>query len=191
MAVFPENNRRNPQYGYDATPEENVKRTPPEAGNSYIRDSWGGLRFMARMEFLLNLDDYRVMWSFYQVNRLNGFTLFDFNEELCVGKEIGEATGAPQTFTLPAKETSGHVFYADGVLIPGSYNVAYGVGAEGEDVVTFSLGELAAGEVLSGDFSGRRKYVVEFAEKATNRRVSFNKMLLYMSVREKFPLASW
>lgn len=193
MAYFPESKNRKPQYGYDNTPRENVKRTPPEAGNSYLRDSWGVLRFQARMDFLLSRSDAAIVWLFAETNRLSGFTMFDFETELPMKQiTIGTGDGVTDTWTIPAKETANHVLKVAGVTkVAGThYNVSYGTGAQGEDRIIFTGGNIpTAGQSITLVADGRRRYTVEQVERATRRSVSYDKVLISMFVQERFPLS--
>lgn len=189
MALFPESTTRKPQYGYDNTPIENVKRTPPEAGNSYIRDVWGVVRFAASMEFQVTSADAKILWPFYLTNRLVSFTMFDFEERHFDAEAIGTATGALQTFTVPAKEIKNYTVFHAGVAIPGG-NVTYlvGAGTDGQDQVRITAGSATAGQAITITYDGRHYYTVEFSEPAQRRSVGFNKIFISMKVRQRFPL---
>lgn len=198
MAYFPESRVRSPQYGYDNTPDENVKRTQPFAGNSFQRDEWGVLRFTARMDFMVPRVDAAILWRFYEVNRLTGFAMFDFETEKPMKQiAVGNGDGATLTFTVAAKETANQtVKVANGsggwvTQVAGvDYNMSYGTGSQGEDRIVFVAGHApAAGRAITLDADGRRRYTVEFAERPTRRSVGHNKILISMRVQERFPLA--
>jgi len=199
MAVFPESRTRRPQYGYDNTPDENVKRTPPYAGNSFQRDGWGVKRFVARMDFLVTRRDAAILWRFYEVQNLVGFTFFDFETEMPMKTlTIGTGDGSNLTFTIPAKETANHVIkVANGAggwttMLAGThYNISYGTGSQGEDQVIFTPGNApASGRQVTTDADGRRRYTVEFAEKPSRRSVGNDRVLMTIKVQERFPLAA-
>lgn len=188
MATFPETTTRRPQYGYDNTPEDSVKRTPPEAGNSFIRDAWGKLRFVARMEFLVSLADAAILWPFYETNRLLAFTMFDF-EQRRFTETLGVATGALQTFTVPAKLITNYTVFKNGVAIgAGSITYLAGAGTDGQDNIQLAAGAATAGQTITITFDGRHYYSVEFAEAATRQSVGYNRVHIGMKVRQRFPL---
>lgn len=194
MALFPESTNRKPQYGYDNTPTENVQRTPPEAGNSYIRDRWGVKRWEARADFLLSLADAKVLWSWYEVNSTFAFEVFDFEETSFTLKNIGTGNGVNLTFTVPGKLSTFNVarsVFVNGVLKTAGvhYNVSVGTGASGQDQIIFTAGN-APGNGLAVTITAdvRAYYSAEFAEPATRRTVGFNKVLISMHMRQRFPL---
>lgn len=193
MALFPESSRRKPLFGYDNTPDENVKRTPPEAGDSYIRDVWGTLRFVARMDFQLSKADAGVLWAFYEANRLTGFTFFDFAMVYAWAKTIGTGDGVTAAFTIPGKETVLTTVTVGGVAkaLGVDYTFSAGTGADGQDRIIFIAGHIpAAAAAVAIVADTRRKYTVEFAEKPSRRSMNFNTVMISMRVQEKFPLAA-
>lgn len=194
MATFPESRTRKPQFGYDNTPDEKVKRTPPEAGNSYQRDAWGATRFTARMDFLVSRADAGILWTFYETNRLIGWTMYDFETQYPMRQfSIGPGDGVTSTFTIPAKETASQVVKVNGATKTAGvhYNISAGTGALGEDQVIFTGGNIPpAAATITVDANGRRRYTVEFTEKPTRRSVSHDRILISMRVQERFPLAA-
>jgi hypothetical protein len=189
MAIFPESARRKPQYGYDNTPEDNIKRTPPEAGNSYIRDSWGGLRWTARMDFLVSRADANIIWAFYLLSRLSSFTIFDFETSVVTAVSIGTGNGVLTDFTIPGKEVeaSGLLVYKNAVATA-LYTKLVGTGSQGEDQIRFATAP-ANGVALTLTGTLRRRYTVEFAERATRNSPSFDRVHISMKVQERFPLS--
>jgi hypothetical protein len=188
MAVFPESARRKPQFGYNVSPAENVKRTSPEAGNSYMRDSWGTQRFVATMEFLVQEADAQVLMAFYDANRLLGFTMFDFNKTSVTAQNIGTGNGAITAFTVPGKEIESYSVYKDGVLQGSGYTVSSGTGSLGEDQIVFSVAP-ANGVVVTITTVLRKRYTVEFAESPSVAVVGYKKTHISFKVQQKFPLS--
>lgn len=187
MAFFPESSRRKPQYGYDNTPGDNVKRTSPEAGNSFIRDPWGTLRFQARMDFLVSRADAAILWAFYELMRLSSFTMFDFETSSVTEISIGTGNGVLTDFTIPGKELqAGAIAYSNGVSQ--AYTILVGAGAQGEDVIRYTTipGNPSA-LTLTGTL--RRRYTVEFAERATRNSPSYDRVHISMHVQQRFPLS--
>lgn len=193
MAIFPESKLRKPGYGYDNTPAVNVKETVPEAGNSYIRDVWGGVRFVARMEFNVSTDDYNILYNFWLLNRALGFTFYDFDEDSPT-QNIGTGNGATTTFLIPAKETRAWVLTVAGAArtVGVHWDLSVGTGALGEDQVVFRAGFIppaAAAVVIT--YTGRRRYTCEFVgDPPQKRSTGFRRRFLSMMVRERFPLGS-
>jgi hypothetical protein len=191
MALFPETSRRRPQYGYDNTPDERVIRTPPEAGNSYIRDIWGVVRFVARMEFLLALTDAKVLWDWYLTNRLIAFEMYDFEETTFTAKNIGTGNGAILTFTVPMHMTTFPAVFVNGVAKTAGvdFNVSQLTGASTQDQIVFIAGHAPPnGQAVTITVDGRAFYSCEFAEPATRRTVGYNRVYIGMKVRQRFPL---
>lgn len=196
MAIFPDTNKIKPLLPYDNSPTDNVKRTPPEAGNSFIRDVWGAVRFNAKLEFMLAKADYYVLWAWYELMRTSSFTFYDFEFQQVTAKSFGTGNGSTTTFALPGKTLqSGASIYINGVLktLTTDYTITEGnltsPTLEGETRITFVA---APANGLALTFTGvlRRKYTCEFAEPAQRRSNAYNRIYVSMNVRERFPLAA-
>lgn len=140
---------------------ENVKRNAPTAGASQTRDMWGKLKFKAALEFDRTIDDAELVMSFWQTNRVIGFTFFDF-EPCVIGTPgyrnpdpLGTGDGSTLAFTIRAKEivSSSVVVYSDTsptstsrvAISSGFYSLSVGTGSQGEDQIVFGGGHIPVG----------------------------------------------
>lgn len=171
MAIFPDSTTIKPLLDYDATPIENVRRTPSESGLQRIRDVWGREKFQATMEFDLSPTDAATMIAFRSANRAATFTFYDFDPSRPFSNEtIGTGDGATLTFTIPAKETTSQIVQvADGLggwttkTAGVHYNITAGSGALGEDRVVFTGGNAPAnGRDVRISYTGRHRYTCIF-----------------------------
>ncbi len=189
--------------GYTTPPLENVKRNPPTNGTVQARDVWGRKKFSATMPFRLRIPDIELLMSFWEVYGSAGFTMFDFRSKQIgapgyrAATSLGNATGALQTFTLPAKAVSGLILYKNvgGVptVIPsGSITIHNGVaplydgaGAQGEATVDLAAGVAAAGQAITAAFLGRYRYTVIAAEAPQKSAAEYNLEDIVLKVVEQ------
>jgi len=185
--------------GHKSNGRENVKRNPPTNGTAQNRDVWGKKKFVGDAPFSLMIADVELVMSFWRKYGAAGFTLYDF-EKRQVGPPgyddavlLGNATGALQTFTLPAKEVSGLVLYKNGVAIPagsitlhnGAAPLYDGPGAEGQATVDLAAGAATAGQAITAAFLGRYRYnPVEILQEPDKSTAEWNLQLVLVRFSE-------
>ena len=110
--------------------------------------------------------DLDTILGHFDVNRSTFFTFFDFNVRAIPATgapavAVGTGTGATVTFTLPAKLTSGVVIKKNGVTqtLTTNYTLQIGLGADGEDQVTFVVAPLLADLITFTAALGRRRHI--------------------------------
>lgn len=173
-----------PEYGYQANQLEKVKRTDSELGSSAVRDAWNRTRFICAGAFKLTVDMTETYYAFWRINRLSqNITFFDYDETAQTAVAIGTGTGAQTVFTLNAREVRAAVFKVAGTITAATISV--GTGALGEDQITFAAPPANA-TAITGDYTGRKKYTVEYLDTPHRDAVSWNLRRVTFALREVF-----
>lgn len=162
MAVFP---NYKPEEGYRSGFIDNVKRTTSESGSTQIRDVWGVEKFWAEGTWNVTTAQARILKAFYDANKTITFDFFDFDDDQFTTENIGTGDGSNDTFTIPAKSTSGHLVYVDAVLktLTTHYTISVGTGSKGEDQVIFEAAHKPGnGLAVTVTYVGLHRYTVEF-----------------------------
>lgn len=198
MALFPQTKTIKPQFGYDTTPRENLKRTSAEAGNSFTRDAWGVARFTAKMEFVLTNQDASTLWTWWETNRPTAyFTFYDYDSLKHPKWQVGTGDGTAKTFIIPAKEST--IYQVTGLngvtninyTLGADYTLGVGTGAEGEDQITFTVAPANGTKIYVELTKGRRRYTCEFVNTPTKRVVGHNRVAISMDIQQKFPIVGF
>jgi hypothetical protein len=179
-------------YFVDAVMWNGIKQ-----GKSQSRDPWlGKLRWVGECPFDLLIDDIELITSFLDVNRISGFTMFDFEQKV-VGNAPGYRTpvtigttggGAGEKFTLPAKEVSAlTVEVANGAggwtVVASTIEVGTGALTEDKAVVTNAQ---TAGRTVRASFKGRCRYTVEVRQYPQKGNSEWNRQRMFFTATEKF-----
>lgn len=85
---------------------------------------------------------------------------------------LGVGDGLEDTFTLPAKETTGWAIYDDATpkVKDVDWTLSVGTGANGEDQAVFGAPPLA-GHAIAADVTGRQLWLVRFVDSRWGRRL--------------------
>jgi hypothetical protein len=192
MAIFPDSTSIKPLVdGFQSGFIENVRRNPAEAGNTQIRDVWGGAtKFFSAFRMKLNSTNANIVIAFWQDNRALTFTFFDFDNSIrYYAESIGTGDGVTRNFTVAGKEISSQAVSDNGVLkIAGThYNVSAGSGALGEDRIIFTPGNAPAlGHAVLITYTGRHLYNCDLIEFGWEMANSMGAKLFTIRVEEAF-----
>lgn len=108
----------------------------------------------------LSSEELATLRDYHEANRSNSFNFFDRVSLGWTGLAVGTGDGAAATFTLPAKEITGRIVKVAGVVkTEGThYTVSAGTGVDGEDQITFTVGNIpAAGAAVTLDVTKARR----------------------------------
>lgn len=129
------------------------------------------------------LADVQTLWDFYMAMKgaYTPFYIYDIESMEHAGLFAGWGDGATTTFDIPAKTTSNHAIYIDGILQSSGYSILTGGGAESSDRVQFSSAPVS-GAIITCDFTGYLRMRVRFTEDRLSRQHFINSIFKGMAV---------
>ena len=148
--------------GYAWTPQSFQTRIDLANGEQQIHEPYPGIQRVFEFEYsmLERAEMWQQLMPHFYANKARPFTLFDFWEIPWVDEPFATGDGSSAVFYLPAKAVEGLTVYVNANATP--VTLAPGLGAEGEDRITFASAPPAGARLAFSCSSSRRRFTVTY-----------------------------
>lgn len=169
MAAYPETPQ--PTWVHVLTQEYRTLITEFDSGAEQRRAKWLRPKYHLQLTYSALLSsEADALWNFYSARSgaLESFSYFVPYSAAFVGLYCGTGDGTSTAFTLPAKQSAGHVVYVGGVATT-AYAISTAAGPDGADLLRFPSGAPASGSPITCDCTGRLRVICRFGDDSLSR----------------------